>query len=190
MKYKGLKDPILYDGSQIEPMWALKNFNIKGSSLISWVGPMNLENHEIIDYEDVGLEIKSDEMLHLMVEHFDCQPADLRLCYHRQRLLVTIVKDFLQEMDLNIQRNGDDLFLGQGKLSVSIATCSASSMKIHFGVNLTTVGTPGDVTTAGLKDWIEGLDNEKAHEIAEEIFKAYEMELKTIEEDISKTRVF
>src|SRR5690606_18438397 len=140
----------LYDGSQIEPMWALKNFNIKGSSLISWVGPMNLENHEIIDYEDVGLEIKSDEMLHMMVEHFDCQPADLRLCYHRQRLLVTIVKDFLQEMGLNIQRNGDDLFLGQGKLSVSIATCSASSMKIHFGVNLTTEGTPEDVTTAGL----------------------------------------
>jgi hypothetical protein len=93
-------------------------------------------------------------------------------------------------MGLDIQRNGDDLFLGPGKLSVSIATCSASSMKVHFGVNLTTEGTPEDVTTAGLKDWIEGLDNEKTHEIAEEIFKAYEKELNSIEEDISKTRVF
>jgi hypothetical protein len=190
MKYEGLKDPILYDGSQIEPMWALKKFNIKGSSMVAWIGPMNLENHEIIDYEDVGLEIKSLEMLHLMVEHFDCQPADLRLCYHRQRLLVTIVKDVLQQMGLNIQRKGDDLFIGQGKLSVSIGTCSVSSMKIHFGVNLTTEGTPEDVITAGLKDWIKRLDKEKTLEIAEEIFKAYDMELNSIEEDISKTRVF
>lgn len=190
MKFKRLKDSILYDGSQIEPMWALKNFNIKGSSLISWIGPMNLENHEIIDYEDVGLEIKSDEMLHLMVEHFDCQPADLRLCYHRQRLLVTIIKDILEEMGLDIQRNGDDLFLDGGKLSVSIATCSASSMKIHFGVNLTTAGTPEEVSTAGLKDWIEGLDKQTAFEIAEKTFEAYEMEINSIEEDITKTRVF
>jgi hypothetical protein len=190
MKYKGLKDSILYDGSQIEPMWALKNFNIKGSSIISWIGPMKLENNEILDYEDVGLEIRSDKMLHLIVEHFDIQPADLRLCYHRQRLLVTIVKDVLEQMGLKIQRKGDDIFIGPGKLSVSIATCSASSMKIHFGVNLTTEGTPEDVTTAGLKDWIEDLDNEKTQNIAEKIYKAYKMELYTIEEDISKTRVF
>lgn len=190
MKFKKLKDPILYDGSQIEPMWALKNFNIKGSSLISWVGPMNLEKEEIIDYEDVGLDIKSDEMLHLMVEHFDCQPADLRLCYHRQRLLVTIIKDILEEMGLDIQRNGDDLFLGQGKLSVSIATCSASSMKIHFGINLTTAGTPDEVNTACLRDWIKGLDKKTALQIAEKIFKSYKMELNSIEEDIFKTRVF
>jgi hypothetical protein len=190
MKYKRLKGPVLYDGSQIEPMWALKNFNIKGSSLISWIGPMNLEKDEIIDYEDVGLEIKSDEMLHLMVEHFDCQPADLRLCYHRQRLLVTIIKDILEQMGLDITRNGDDLFINQGKLSVSIATCSASSMKIHFGVNLTTDGTPEDVTTAGLRDWIEGLDKESSFEIAEKAFDAYKKEINSIEEDISKTRVF
>jgi uncharacterized protein len=190
MKYKRLKDPILYDGSQIEPMWALKNFKIKGSSLISWIGPMNLEKDEIIDYEDVGLEIKSDQMLHFVVEHFDCQPADLRLCYHRQRLLVTIVKDILEEIGLNIKRNGDDLFINRGKLSVSIATCSASSMKIHFGINLTTEGTPEDITTAGLRDWVEGLDKEAAHEIAEKTFKTYKMEINSIEEDISKTRVF
>ncbi len=190
MKFKRLKDPILYDGSQIEPMWALKNFNIKGSSLISWIGPMNLEKDEIIDYEDVGLEIKSDEMLHFMVEHFDCQPANLRLCYHRQRLLVTIIKDILEDMGLDITRDGDDLFIDRDKLSVSIATCSASSMKIHFGINLTTEGTPEDVTTAGLRDQIEGLVKETAFQIAEKTFKAYKMEINSIEEDISKTRVF
>ncbi|MEN6329927.1 MAG: DUF366 family protein [Methanobacteriaceae archaeon] len=190
MKYKRLKDSILYDGSQIEPMWALKNFNIKGSSLITWIGPMNIKKDEIIDYEDVGLEIKSQKMLHFMVEHFDCQPADLRLCYHRQRLLVTMVKDILEELGLPIKRNGDDLFINQGKLSVSIATCSASSMKIHLGINLTREGTPEGIATAGLKDWIKGLDNETAYRIAEKVFEAYYMELNSIEEDISKTRVF
>ena len=95
-----------------------------------------------------------------------------------------------EEMGLDIQRNGDDLFLGQGKLSVSIATCSASSMKIHFGINLTTAGTPDEVNTACLRDWIKGLDKKTALQIAEKIFKSYKMELNSIEEDIFKTRVF
>lgn len=190
MKFKQLKDPLLYDGSQIEPMWAFKNFNIKGSSLITWIGPMNIHIDEIIDYEDVGLEIKADEMLHFIIEHYDCQPADLRLCYHRQRIFVTIIKDILDLFGLDIQRNGDDLFFNEGKLSVSIATCSASSMKIHFGVNIKTEGTPAEVQTAGLMDAIEGIDHDMIREIAQKVCEAYKNELISIEEDIYKTRVF
>ena len=37
-----------------------------------------------------------------------------------------------------------------GKLSVSIATCSVSSMKVHFALNLTENGTPDDVATASI----------------------------------------
>jgi hypothetical protein len=46
-------------------MWAFQKFGVKGSSIVSWIGPMNIRPDELIDYEDVGLEIKSDEMVHL-----------------------------------------------------------------------------------------------------------------------------
>ena len=42
-------------------------------------------------------------------------------------------------------RKGDDLFLGEGKLSVSIATASPVSTLIHLGVNEDASGAP--VTT-------------------------------------------
>ncbi|HMK53812.1 MAG TPA: DUF366 family protein [Methanobacteriaceae archaeon] len=190
MKINQLKDSIKYDGSQIEPMWAFQNLNIKGSSIITWIGPMNIKKDEIIDYEDVGLEIKADEMLHFIIEHYDCQPADLRLCYHRQRIFVTIVKDALESRDLNIQRKGDDLFINEGKLSVSIATCSTSSMKIHFGINIKTKGTPSNIQTAGLMDGIKDLDHTLIREMAQIICEAYKNEIISIEDDISKTRVF
>jgi hypothetical protein len=92
MKYIRLEEESLYDGSQIKPMWAFKQFRIKDSSLISWIGPMDIKTDNLIDYEDVGLEIKGDKLLHFVIEHFDSQPADIRLCYHRQRLFVMIMK--------------------------------------------------------------------------------------------------
>ena len=94
---------------------------------------MEIEPSKIIDVEDVGLEIKSDEMIHFIVEHFDCQPTNIKLAYHRQRILVMILKDELAQWGVQCTRSGDDLFVGNGKLTVSIATISATSMKIHSG---------------------------------------------------------
>ena len=149
MKHLKLKNGTSYDGSQIEPYWAFKTFGIKDSSIVSWMGPMNIHPNNLIDFEDIGIEIKGDKMLHFIVEHFDTQPANLNLCYHRQRILVMIVKDLLNDFGMTTSREGDDLFFEKetkrGKLSVSIATCSVSSMKIHFALNLTEEGTPDDV---------------------------------------------
>ena len=159
MKYIRLEEESLYDGSQIKPMWAFKQFRIKDYSLISWIGPMDIKTDNLIDYEDVGLEIKGDKLLHFVIEHFDSQPADIRLCYHRQRLFVMIIKDLLNEMGIKTQRKGDDIYFKDeqdekqkkfSKLSVSIATCSISSMKIHFALNLISKGTPNDVDVAGV----------------------------------------
>ncbi|BDZ69774.1 hypothetical protein GCM10025861_02910 [Methanobacterium petrolearium] len=75
---------------------------------------MNIQPDELIDYEDVGLEIKSDEMLHFIIEHFDAQPADMRLCYHRQRILVMIVQNLLREIGIITHRKGDDLYCDGG----------------------------------------------------------------------------
>ncbi len=190
MKYKKLEETLLYDGSPIEPFWAFKELNVKGSSIITWIGPMDIKPDELIDYEDVGLEIKADKMVHFIIEHFDRQPADIKTCYHRQRLLVMIVKDILGEFGINTSRDGDDLYFEGKKLSVSIATCSNSSMKIHFGINITDKGTPDDVETIGLMECLKNLDDPKINEIIDKISKNYINEIESIEEDITKTKVF
>jgi hypothetical protein len=190
MEQKTLKPGMLYDGSQIKPMWAFQELGIKGSSIVTWIGPMDIEADELIDYEDVGLEITSAEMVHFIIEHFDVQPADMRLCYHRQRILVMIVKDLLGEMGIKCLRKGDDLYVGSGKLSVSIASCSISSMKIHFAMNLTSKGTPADVETTGLTECTPGVVREDIPTLAEKICAMYMGEISDIEQDIAKTRVF
>jgi uncharacterized protein len=196
MKHLKLEDRTCYDGSQIQPMWAFRTFGIKDSSIVSWIGPMKIEPDHLVDFEDVGLEIKGNNMLHFIVEHFDVQPANINMCYHRQRILVMIIKDILHDFGISSSRKGDDLYIKKssskkdkvGKLSVSIATCSLSSMKIHFAMNLTEKGTPKDVETAGLFE--HGLINEDISDLTEKICKTYILEIESITEDICKTKVF
>ena len=190
MKYKKLEEHLIYDGSPIQPFWAFKEHKVKGSSIVAWTGPLNIEPEELIDYEDVGLEIKADKMMHFIVEHFDRQPADLKTCYHRQRILVMIVKDILGEVSINTTRDGDDLYFKGKKLSVSIATCSNSSMKIHFGMNIINKGTPDDVETIGICECQENMNDEKINGLIDKICENYINEIESIEEDITKTRVF
>jgi len=195
MKHLKLTDNTSYDGSQIEPLWAFKTFGLKDSSIVSWIGPMEIQPDHLIDFEDVGLEIKGDQMLHFIIEHFDIQPADLNLCYHRQRIFVMIVKDILNDFGMATTRNGDDLYFKKidnkkGKLSVSIATCSASSMKIHFALNLTENGTPTDVDTAALFEAGVSIGAVQVNEIAETACDIYIEEISSIKSDISKTKVF
>lgn len=197
MKYLKLKEESCYDGSQIKPMWAFKQFRIKDSSLISWIGPMDIKTDNLIDYEDVGLEIKGDKLLHFVIEHFDSQPADIRLCYHRQRLFVMIIKDLLNEMGIKTQRKGDDIYFKDeqdekqkkfSKLSVSIATCSISSMKIHFALNLISKGTPNDVDVAGVLE-CSSFNKEDFLNFADKVCRNYINEILSIERDITKTKV-
>ncbi len=61
---------------------------------------MEIEKDHLVDFEDVGLEIKGDKMLHFIIEHFDVQPADIKLCYHRQRIFVMIIKDMLNNLGI------------------------------------------------------------------------------------------
>lgn len=190
MKHLKLPDGTKYDGSQIEPMWAFRQFKVKNSSIVSWTGPVEIEPDNLIDYEDVGLEIKGGLMLNFIIEHFDCQPADMRLCYHRQRLFVMIVRDLLEKRGIETRREGDDIYVGDGKLSISIATGSISSMKIHFALNVTTVGTPEAVETAGLLECGADLRREDVQDLADETCRAYMDEISSIESDITKTRVF
>jgi len=186
MLHEHLKDEILYDGTQIRPAWALEEFGIKGPSIITWIGPMDIK--DIVDYEDKSLEIRADRMAHFIVEHFDEQPANLRLSYHRQRILVMILQEELWKHDIITNRRGDDLYIDSGKLTVSIATASLSSMKIHLGMNITGEGTPQDIKTIGILDYRKDLNEDDIIEMIGNVAREYIQEIDSIEEDITKTK--
>lgn len=195
MKYLKLKEKMLYDGSQIEPQWAFRKFKIKDSNIVSWIGPMNIYPENIVDFEDHDKEIKGDELLHFIIEHFDSQPANIRLCYHRQRLFIMIVQNNLEKIGIKTLRSGDDLYYLKEseieyKLSVSIATCSNNSMKVHFAMNIISEGTPSDVKITSLKECINGITTEDIVQLADDISNDYINELSSIEKDITKTKVF
>lgn len=205
--HKHIDENFEYDGSQIEQSWAFKSFGIKGSSIITWIGPMNISPENLKDFEDIGLEIKSSRMIHFIVEHFDQQPANLRLAYMRQRLLVMILKEELGKQGVLSVRRGDDIYIASSnndsntlkKLTVSIATVSASSMKIHFGINIVSDGTPDDVDAIGLfelnhndnknVDNIDGFNENNILKFVNNVVNDYINELNDIEFDISKTNL-
>ena len=230
--HKHINKALKYDGSQIEKSWAFKSFGIKGSSIITWIGPMDIYPEHLKDFEDINLEIKSDNMIHFIVEHFDIQPANLRIAYMRQRLLVMILKEELAKKGINSIRKGDDIYIisnskedlnedidliestdlsdgidlnvnidlteGIGfidgadlnKLTVSIATVSISSMKIHLGINLSSDGTPDDIDTIGLFELANKIfNNDNLMNLINNIVTNYINELIDIELDISKTNL-
>ncbi len=191
--HKHVDEIFEYDGSQINPSWAFQEFGIYGSSIVTWIGPVNITPDNLKDFADVGLEIKSNYMVNFICEFFDQQPPNMRVAYLRQRLLVMIFREILTEYGISTKREGDDIFVDGGKLSISIASVSLSSAKIHFALNLEDKGTPDDVDTIGLFD-IKVNDeqiftDDNLLELINKIVKRFVDELETIENDISKTKV-
>ena len=189
--HKHVEDIFEYDGSQINPSWAFQEFGIYGSSIVTWIGPVNITPDNLKDFADVGLEIKSNYMVNFICEFFDQQPTNMRISYLRQRLLVMIFREILTEKGVKTTREGDDIFVDGRKLSISIASVSLSSAKIHFALNLEDKGTPGDVETIGLYD-IDGgnvFNENNLRDLIFDVVNRYIDELETIEKDISKTKV-
>lgn len=160
-----------YDGSQLRPLFAYENFGLKGNSMISWISPTDVTLDHMVDYEDKidQQKICGDKMLHFIVEFF---PANLAFGVMAQRLLASIVKDLISKKtkaSLKISRKGDDIYIGSGKLSISIASVSAVSTLVHFAVNITNKGTP--VKTASLDDL-----KIKPESFAQEVLAAFSSE--------------
>ena len=191
--HKHIDEIFEYDGSQIDPSWAFQEFGFYGSSVVTWIGPVNITPDNLKDFADVGLEIKSNNMANFICEFFDQQPPNMRVAYLRQRLLVMIFREILTEYGVQTRREGDDIFVDGRKLSISIASVSLSSAKIHFALNLEDKGTPSDVETIGLFDikvndkQIFSQDN--LLELINMTVSRFIDELETIEKDISKTKV-
>jgi hypothetical protein len=150
MKYKFIDKITDYDGSQLAPLYAYKEHRLHGDSIVAFAGACDVSFEHMVDAEDlvVQAEIRSDKMLHFIVEIFG---QNLMTAVSLQRLLVAIAQNLLGEKGVSLKRDGDDLYLQNDKFSVSIASCSAVSAMIHFGVNIENSGTP--VPTCSLKDF-------------------------------------
>ncbi len=176
------RETLGYDGTQLSSLFSYKNFRVQGDSIAVFRGPCQVQLTEMVDLEDVLAQdhIYSEDMLHFIVEHFD---MDLEKTVTRQRLLIAIVKECLEKRGVkHIIRDGDDLFLGQDKLSVSIATLSPVSSMIHTGLNISSKNTPVptvDLVQLGVKDVLE---------FGGEVAKAYSDEILSIHAARSKVR--
>ena len=184
MRIEILSDRLNYNGSQIEPLWAY-SIGVHGDSIVVFRGAMDIIESNVKDLEDLlgNKAIKGGDMLHFIVERFD-PPASIRLAYYMQRLLVICTRDVLALHGITTVRNGDDLFIDRGKLTVSIASAGTSSEKIHMGINISCRGTPPEVEVACL----EGLGVEDVMALGEQIASTFVTETDDIESDIVKTK--
>ncbi len=172
------EERIDYDGSQIGSLWAYTRFGVQDDSIVCFRGRCNISLANMIDLEDRihGERIESPDMLHFIVEHFDL--PSLRLAYTRQRLLACIAGEALKDMGLIVSRSGDDLFYNGEKLSISIASASAVSSKIHFGINVECEDYMS-LSRMGLKDPLS---------LMRQIGERYAAEVEDIERDMRKSR--
>jgi hypothetical protein len=151
MRTHWIDDPTTYDGSQLRAHWILSRTGIVGDAAVGFRGACRVCDDEMADLADLdGPGIAGDDMVHVVWESFAA--VDLLLAVHRQRLLAAQAAECLARLApwCAILRDGDDLWIGDGKLSISIATVSPVSALVHFAVNATRGGAP--VRTSALAD--------------------------------------
>ena len=153
VQIKLIEHNLCYDGTQLAPHWIYKNWGLLGNALVAFRGPCQVSIEKMVDLVDVkeNKPIYSEDMLHFLAEFFD---SDLEKTILFQRLLVSLAEQeitFRCEKPIRIIRGGNDLYEGEAKLSVAIATASPISTLLHFGINISSKGTP--VKTKGLQDY-------------------------------------
>ncbi len=182
MKTKLIKEEIKYIGSQLAPHWIYKNFGLQGDAIVAFKGECEVKLTEMVDIEDVinNEPIYSKYMLSFISEQFG---VNLVEGVFRQRLLMCIIKELLEERGIFVKRNGDDLIVGGGKLSVSIATKSVTSILIHTGLNILSEGAP--VKASGLTSELGITDID---EFAIQVMSRYAEEINDIQSASTKVR--
>jgi hypothetical protein len=145
-----IKDRINYDGSQLDTHWILKKTEIMGDCAVAFCGACDIPYKNMVDLEDelAGESIASNNMLHFIIELFG---IDTLTAVAIQGVFVAEIQNELLKNNINIDKQGDDLFLDDKKLSISIATVSSTSALIHIGLNIGNEGTP--VKTCALNDF-------------------------------------
>lgn len=173
MHTKFIEEETKYTGNELSPHWIYKNFHLQGDAIVSFCGECEVKLSEMVDIEDVinNEPIYSKSMLSFIIEHFNIGLVEGVL---RQRLLICIIKDVLESVyssQFTLHRRGDDLFVGDKKLSVSIATKTMTSVLIHVGVNIDATGAPvnaADLNSLGISD-IKGFSEKIMVKYSQEI---------------------
>ncbi|MHA1911190.1 MAG: DUF366 family protein [Candidatus Kariarchaeaceae archaeon] len=188
-------EQITYDGTAIASHWALDRFDILGNSMISFRGPLKVPQSEMVDLLDIKEEgdlgtylITGKEAVQWIIEDFSPHPPNLELEYSRLRILVLVILEVLRKNipDRDFRRSHTDIYVGNQKLSVGIATISKVSAKMHYALNLSSEEIPTHVKAIGLYDM--GLKSLDVHSFSEEVGEAYLEEISRIERDCMKTR--
>jgi len=174
-------DELTYDGLQLSTEFVGQHAPGGADAVIAFLGVADVPAHHMVDLEDAeaGLSIYSPLMAHLIVEH---RGMSLREGVLAQRLLVRLAAEWAAARSgAVIDIRGDDMFVLDGKLSVSIATTSPRGVLMHLGVNVDTHGAP--VKAAGLRDL-----RVVPEEFLRGVTRAYQRETDSIAHAVGKVR--
>ena len=177
-----LEDRIDYTGDQLRSHFVREVSGIDVDGVIAFRGSCVVRTDMLVDIEDAEKHssIIAEEMLHFIGEHFECT---LREANFRLRLFVSIIEETLSAIapELELRRDGDDIFIGGRKLTVAIATVTPVSTVFHCGVNIDPAGAP--VPAVGL--YKEGVDPVKS---AKAVLRRYGEECLSIDRAVRKVR--
>lgn len=153
MKSLWLEQKLNYDGGQLKSLFAYENHGLLGDSIVAFRGDCKIHFDQMVDLEDVRdqSKIEGSDMVHFILEVFQ---DSLWGAVALQRLMASICGDVVAQLSAGkylLRRDGDDLFWGEKKFSISIASRSSVSCMIHFAVNVSNKGTP--VPTCALIDF-------------------------------------
>ncbi len=147
MKTVFTKEDIFYDGSQLSERWIYRKFGVLGDACVAFVGGCDVKPEYMADLEDLKGEklIRAQKMLHFISEIFSFPQKS---CVLLQKLFVVNLKELLEmKTKKHFLRRGNDLYLDEKKLNISVAIPSISSSLIHIGLNIDGTGAPVPVIT-------------------------------------------
>lgn len=151
--FRILESAIPYTGSELRSGWVRERTGLDGDAAAGFVGPCEVPTENLVDLDDAraGEFIRAASMAHVIAEHPGCPLPEAVL---RQRLMVALLGELLAATGKVARRDGDDLYYGDRKLTVSIAAPSPASSLIHLGINVDPESAP--VPAVGLREL--GLD--------------------------------
>ena len=151
MRTRLLDEEIAYTGAQLRSGWIAEVSGLAGDAAVAFVGRCDVAREHMVDTVDLeaGARIFSPRMVHIIIEH---PGLDLTHITVRQRLLIAIAGELINTHlgETLVRREGDDLYLRDRKLSVSVATVSSTSGLIHAAFNVRGEGAP--VAAIGLEE--------------------------------------
>ena len=144
MRSKFIDKTIDYTGEQLRSHYIYETFGLEGDAIIGFIGACRVKEHMVDLSDKLKKEfIRSDRMLHFIIEHFD---GDLEKAVLRKRLMVGIILNEIRRNTVEIHRNTlyrkeNGIYSGNKKLSVAVATASPVSTLIHIGLNISSKNT-------------------------------------------------